>query len=88
MYFRLANKQLFANVNKISCLLNNVNYAQTAASVPKITFKPFEEPKEEPFDDKNARLKRPLSPHLSIYEIQLTTALSITHRAAGILLLS
>jgi len=30
--------------------------------------------------------KRPLSPHLSIYRPQLTTVLSILHRASGVLL--
>lgn len=38
---------------------------------------------------KNARLlsiKRPLSPHLSIYSFQLTTVLSIGHRFSGVAL--
>ncbi|KAK0079190.1 hypothetical protein PV325_001609 [Microctonus aethiopoides] len=35
---------------------------------------------------RNERLKRPLSPHLTIYKLQLTTTLSITHRATGIAL--
>ena len=30
--------------------------------------------------------KRPLSPHLQIYKIQITSLLSITHRATGIVL--
>ncbi|KYM94879.1 Succinate dehydrogenase cytochrome b560 subunit, mitochondrial [Cyphomyrmex costatus] len=34
------------------------------------------------------RLKRPLSPHLSIYQIQLTSVLSVTHRTTGIILAS
>ncbi len=33
-----------------------------------------------------AQSERPLSPHLQIYRPQLTTILSITHRAAGIAL--
>jgi succinate dehydrogenase / fumarate reductase cytochrome b subunit len=32
------------------------------------------------------RKQRPISPHLSIYKMQLTSALSIAHRATGILL--
>lgn len=31
-------------------------------------------------------VKRPLSPHLQIYKYQLTTVLSITHRATGVFL--
>lgn len=40
----------------------------------------------ETHDDKNSRLQRPMSPHLSIYKLQLTTALSLTHRATGVAL--
>ncbi|KOC68571.1 Succinate dehydrogenase cytochrome b560 subunit, mitochondrial [Habropoda laboriosa] len=42
----------------------------------------------ESHDEKNMRLKRPLSPHLSIYQIQLTAALSVSHRTTGIILSS
>lgn len=40
----------------------------------------------ETHEQKNARLKRPMSPHLSIYKMQLTSGLSLTHRATGIIL--
>lgn len=40
----------------------------------------------ETHDDKNDRLSRPMSPHLTIYKPQLTTMLSITHRATGVAL--
>ncbi|XP_053997874.1 succinate dehydrogenase cytochrome b560 subunit, mitochondrial-like [Hylaeus anthracinus] len=40
----------------------------------------------ETHDEKNARLKRPMSPHLSIYQKQLTALLSVTHRTTGIIL--
>lgn len=36
-----------------------------------------------PYEEKNALLKRELSPHLTIYKFQLTSMLSITHRATG-----
>ncbi|XP_011268318.2 succinate dehydrogenase cytochrome b560 subunit, mitochondrial [Camponotus floridanus] len=42
----------------------------------------------ESHDEKNKRLKRPMSPHLTIYEIQLTSVLSVTHRTTGIMLAS
>merc|ERR1719362_1911911 len=35
---------------------------------------------KEGFWDKNKRLARPMSPHLTIYKPQMTTILSITHR--------
>ena len=35
---------------------------------------------KEGFWDKNKRLARPMSPHLTIYKPQMTTMLSITHR--------
>ncbi|OAD55316.1 Succinate dehydrogenase cytochrome b560 subunit, mitochondrial [Eufriesea mexicana] len=40
----------------------------------------------ESHDEKNIRLKRPMSPHLTIYQIQLTAFLSITHRTTGMIL--
>ncbi|KNC24664.1 hypothetical protein FF38_13557 [Lucilia cuprina] len=42
--------------------------------------------KEESFSDKNIRLGREMSPHLTIYKPQLTSLLSLTHRATGIVL--
>jgi hypothetical protein len=40
----------------------------------------------EDFDAKNARLGRPQSPHLTIYKLQITSVLSVTHRATGMAL--
>ncbi|XP_058793386.1 succinate dehydrogenase cytochrome b560 subunit, mitochondrial-like [Phymastichus coffea] len=42
----------------------------------------------ESHDEKNMRLKRPMSPHLTIYQVQLTSMLSVSHRATGIILSS
>lgn len=42
--------------------------------------------KEESFFDKNERLKREMSPHLTIYKPQLTSLLSVTHRGTGMVL--
>ncbi|EZA55187.1 Succinate dehydrogenase cytochrome b560 subunit, mitochondrial [Ooceraea biroi] len=42
----------------------------------------------ESHDERNMRLKRPMSPHLQIYQIQLTWVLSITHRSTGMMLSS
>ena len=38
--------------------------------------------------DKNRRLKRPMSPHLTIYKPQLTSMLSISHRGTGMAMAS
>jgi len=40
----------------------------------------------ETFDAKNARLGRPQSPHLTIYKMQLTAVMSVSHRATGMAL--
>ncbi|KAJ4427709.1 hypothetical protein ANN_25361, partial [Periplaneta americana] len=40
----------------------------------------------EDFDAKNARLRRPQSPHLTIYKPQLTSLLSLTHRTTGMIM--
>lgn len=53
------------------------------ASMKVIPYKP---PVKEGHDERNMRLNRPLSPHLLIYSPQLTTMLSITHRATGLAL--
>lgn len=45
-----------------------------------------ESKKGETHDAKNDRLKRPMSPHLTIYKFQLTSMLSITHRGTGVAL--
>ncbi|XP_018327273.1 uncharacterized protein LOC108738376 [Agrilus planipennis] len=41
----------------------------------------------ENHDDRNMRLGRPMSPHLSIYKTQLTSMLSLAHRTTGIWLM-
>lgn len=38
---------------------------------------------QESFSDKNHRLGREMSPHLTIYKPQLTSLLSVTHRGTG-----
>jgi len=38
----------------------------------------------EDFWKKNDRLQRPMSPHLTIYKMQMTSVLSITHRFTGL----
>ena len=38
-------------------------------------------------ENKNSQRERPLSPHISIYKPQITSVLSITHRATGVFLL-
>lgn len=37
----------------------------------------------ESHDQKNERLSRPMSPHLTIYKFEMTSVLSITHRITG-----
>ncbi|KAH8294656.1 hypothetical protein KR018_000884, partial [Drosophila ironensis] len=39
--------------------------------------------KDETFFEKNQRLGRKMSPHLTIYQPQLTSLLSVTHRGTG-----
>jgi len=51
--------------------------------VPSTTYKKRQ---NETHHEKNVRLQRHISPHLSIYKFQLTSVLSITHRFTGIIL--
>ncbi|XP_037945452.1 succinate dehydrogenase cytochrome b560 subunit-like [Teleopsis dalmanni] len=48
-----------------------------------IKIKPATSLKKESYDEKNTRLGREMSPHLTIYKPQLTSMLSITHRGTG-----
>lgn len=79
--FRLGSKPVLASLCRFPATLSAAKYAQ--AAVPKLTFKKFESPVDVHPDIRNELLKRPLSPHLTIYEFQLTSMLSITHRATG-----
>ncbi|XP_033165042.1 uncharacterized protein LOC117144127 [Drosophila mauritiana] len=56
--------------------------------VPPVTLKviPFRMPPDLPYDDRNMLLGRQLSPHLSIYKIQLTSTLSAFLRISGFVL--
>lgn len=46
-----------------------------------------EPPKIEGHDERNMRLGRPQSPHLTIYAPQLTSMLSISHRFSGLFII-
>lgn len=50
-----------------------------------VTMKITEAPRQaqEGYDERNMRVGRPMSPHLTIYKPQLTSMLSITHRGTG-----
>nr|XP_016924997.1 uncharacterized protein LOC108006064 [Drosophila suzukii] len=56
--------------------------------VPPVTLKvtPFRPPPDLPYDDRNMLMGRALSPHLSIYKIQLTSTLSAFLRISGFVL--
>ncbi|KAI5637698.1 succinate dehydrogenase/Fumarate reductase transmembrane subunit domain-containing protein [Phthorimaea operculella] len=83
---RLGGKSVLSTVGRVPTVLGSSQYAQMAAGIPKISIKKYEPPQEEHFDVRNARLNRPMSPHLTIYQPQLTSMLSITHRIAGMML--
>ncbi|KAI8043995.1 uncharacterized protein LOC128259264 [Drosophila gunungcola] len=56
--------------------------------VPPVTLKviPFRMQPDLPYDDRNILLGRQLSPHLTIYKLQLTSGLSICLRISGFVL--
>merc|ERR1712038_1656377 len=58
---------------------------QSSAGMAMKTMSPEEHKiSRENFWSKNDRLKRPMSPHLTIYKMQMTSILSITHRFTGL----
>lgn len=56
-----------------------VNYVRPVT----IKCTPAAVPPNESHDERNMRLARPQSPHLTIYKPQLTSMLSISHRITG-----
>lgn len=61
---------------------------RVAASARCVSLKVVPKPEEssESFEDRNIRLGREMSPHLTIYRFQLPAVLSITHRGTGLAL--
>lgn len=55
-------------------------------SCTRVTMATTAQEEQKQFWDKNKTLKRPMSPHLTIYKPQLTSMLSITNRATGVAL--
>lgn len=66
-----------------SSLSRNMMFSTTACQ--NVTLKVVPAPPADNLghDERNAKLKRELSPHLTIYKPQLTSMLSITHRFSG-----
>jgi len=59
--------------------------AHSSAGMAMKTMTPEEHKiSRENFWSKNDRLQRPMSPHLTIYKMQMTSVLSITHRMTGL----
>merc|ERR1712088_902926 len=57
--------------------------SSTMSSIKSISPQEHQISREE-FWEKNKRLARPMSPHLTIYKPQMTSMLSITHRGTGL----
>lgn len=56
---------------------------KSSASKVTISYQPYIPPAIEAHDYKNMRIKRPMSPHLTIYAPNLTAATSIFQRITG-----
>ncbi|KAL3225947.1 hypothetical protein MRX96_025293 [Rhipicephalus microplus] len=74
----------FANRASALSLLRPATALPTACLAPMSAMSPKQAEATEYFFKKNKSLKRPLSPHLSIYAPQMTSMLSLTHRATGL----
>uniref|UniRef100_A0A069DPP5 Putative succinate dehydrogenase cytochrome b subunit n=1 Tax=Panstrongylus megistus TaxID=65343 RepID=A0A069DPP5_9HEMI len=59
-------------------------YLQARCVVLKAS--PVQPPEVLSHDEKNENLGRPMSPHLTIYQPQLTSMMSLSHRTSGIIL--
>lgn len=77
----LCSKALVAR-NLQLCKINPHLYGASSRAVTMKVY-PAPPPIVETHDEKAVRLRRPQSPHLTVYTIQLTAFLSITHRMTG-----
>ncbi|XP_062566711.1 succinate dehydrogenase cytochrome b560 subunit, mitochondrial-like [Saccostrea cucullata] len=68
-----------ALLSRLQPVVTQMSLTSTKAETQDIAYKEMEE-----FWEKNRRLNRPLSPHLRIYNPELTSMLSLCHRATGI----
>lgn len=72
----------FLGHNQLSgCTFNNICFKQLRCITIKSTA--ATPPIKESHDEKNVRLNRPQSPHITVYKFQLPANLSITHRITG-----
>ena len=72
MIFNAATGRLLCNAGRLTLLRSRVaQYSKSAAEESRA------------FWEKNARLNRPLSPHLTIYRFPLNANLSVGHRVTG-----
>lgn len=72
---------------KVGSRLSGLHYQPSMITMARpVTLKaiPYKEETEHDLDARNAKLGRPMSPHLSIYAYQLTSVLSISHRFTGL----
>lgn len=98
---RKLNKELTFNVKKYffnrnlcgSNMFARLNLAKTMVgpqwcNTRNVTLRVVSAPpaKQETHDERNARIGRQLSPHVTIYKFQLPSILSISHRFAGVAL--
>ncbi|XP_008469884.2 succinate dehydrogenase cytochrome b560 subunit, mitochondrial-like [Diaphorina citri] len=80
------------SIFKLSTLCNPIasSHLRLLPHIRTITIKPVAAPTGVPSKEghavRNERLGRPLSPHLTIYKLQITSVLSITHRGTGVAL--
>ncbi|XP_037523138.1 succinate dehydrogenase cytochrome b560 subunit, mitochondrial isoform X1 [Rhipicephalus sanguineus] len=73
----------FANRASALSLLRPATTLPTPCLAPMSAMSPKQAEATESFFEKNKSLKRPLSPHLSIYAPQMSWMLSLVHRTTG-----
>ncbi|XP_022327821.1 succinate dehydrogenase cytochrome b560 subunit, mitochondrial-like [Crassostrea virginica] len=72
-----SNAALMARLQPV--VVTQVSHTSTRSKTEDIAYQEMEQ-----FWEKNRRLNRPLSPHLRIYNPELTSMLSLCHRVTGI----
>ncbi|XP_071452936.1 succinate dehydrogenase cytochrome b556 subunit-like [Hetaerina americana] len=82
----LTIRMLSPRMNPMQSICRSIYCTQSNLVTMKVTAAKDIKKTDETFIERNERIGRPMSPHLTIYKPQLTSLLSLTHRTTGIIL--
>ncbi|XP_026761628.2 succinate dehydrogenase cytochrome b560 subunit, mitochondrial-like [Galleria mellonella] len=81
--YRSSPMQIYGNMMKVPLLASKTVAGEILRHKHQVTYKPYVKPYYRDHDSKNMTLKRPMSPHLTIYAPTVPAMTSITQRITG-----